>query len=52
MKEVTVFDKKSDIAKDYKVFGVPTVIISEKGGKILFRQHYVPDEKEIKALLQ
>jgi len=52
MKHLTIFDKKSAITKQYKIFGVPTVIIADKGGTIVFRQHFVPEEKDIKALLK
>ncbi len=47
-----IFDKKSVITKQYKVFGVPTVIIADTGGSIVFRQYYVPKAKEIQKLLR
>jgi len=47
-----MFDKKSLITQHYRVFGVPTIIIAEKGGNIVFRQHFVPSEDDIKALLK
>ena len=51
MKQRTIFDARSEITQLYKVFGVPTVIIADKGGKILYRQYYIPEEKEVKPLL-
>lgn len=52
MKQLVIFDNKSDITQKYRVFGVPTVIIAQKGGNIVFRQYYVPTAQEIKTLLQ
>jgi len=52
MKQLAVFDQKSAITQQYRVFGVPTIIVAKKGGDIIFRQHFVPSEGEIKALLQ
>jgi peroxiredoxin len=47
-----IFDKNSTITKQYKVYGVPTVIIADTGGSIVYRQYSVPTEKEIKELLR
>jgi peroxiredoxin len=51
LKYPIIYDKKAEITKKYKVFGVPTVIIADTGGSIVFRQYYVPKAKEIKELL-
>lgn len=47
-----IFDKKSKITMEYRVTGVPAVIIADTAGTILFRQHYVPNQDEITKLLQ
>lgn len=52
IKYPVIYDKKSEITMDYKVFGVPTVIIADTKGTVLFRQYYVPKPEEITRLLQ
>jgi len=46
-----IYDKGSKITRDYGITGVPTVIIADRTGAILFRNHYVPNEVEINKLL-
>lgn len=52
IKYPVIFDTKSKITMEYQVTGVPTIIIADTTGTILFRQYYVPDQEEINKLLQ
>lgn len=47
-----IYDEKSKITTDYRVFGVPTVIIADISGTVVFRQYYMPKPEEIAGLLQ
>jgi peroxiredoxin len=38
-----IFDKKGTIPKMYKVQGVPTVLIADKKGVVLFKNYGVPE---------
>jgi alkyl hydroperoxide reductase subunit AhpC len=38
-----IFDKKGKIPRQYGVQGVPTVMIADKTGTIVFRNYGVPD---------
>lgn len=46
-----IFDRNSTITSQYKVLGVPTIIIADTKGTIVFRQYYVPDEQILETLL-
>jgi hypothetical protein len=52
MKYPVIFDSKSRITMQYKVIGIPTVILADASGTVLFRQYYVPNQQEIIKLLQ
>ena len=41
-----LFDKKSTIARQYQVQGVPTIIIADKKGKVIFKNYGVPEISE------
>ncbi len=41
-----IYDEKFELSRKYKVFGVPTVIIADKSGKVIFRNAYVPEISE------
>ena len=47
-----IFDANSKITMEYRITGVPTVIMADTTGTILFRQYYVPNQREITELLQ
>ena len=46
-----IFDRKSKITRQYKIFSVPTVFISNTEGKVVFRQHFIPDAEKLQTLL-
>jgi peroxiredoxin len=41
-----LFDKKSTIARKYQVQGVPTIIIADKKGKVVYKNYGVPELSE------
>lgn len=47
-----IYDEESEITMNYRVFGVPTVIIADSSGTVVFRQYYMPKPEEIAGLLQ
>lgn len=51
IKYPVIFDADSEITMNNKVTGVPTVIIADSSGTIVFRQYYVPNQDEIYKLL-
>ncbi len=48
-----IFDTKGEIAADYKVQGVPTIIVADSKGTVLFRNFGAPDitEENFKILM-
>jgi len=38
-----LFDKKGNVAKQYKVQGVPTVIVADAKGRVVFKNYGVPE---------
>lgn len=54
MKYPVVFDQNSAITRTYRVLGVPTLVVADKGGRIVFQGHQVPDtfEQELGKLLK
>lgn len=38
-----LFDKKGNVAKQYKVQGVPTVIVADTKGRVVFKSYGVPE---------
>jgi peroxiredoxin len=49
-----IFDKRGKIPRKYGVQGVPTVLIADKNGNIVFRNYGVPDitDKQFQQLSQ
>lgn len=42
-----IYDKGSKITSSYKITGVPTVIITDRKGVVVFRRNYVPEMDSI-----
>ncbi len=42
----TIFDAKGKISSKYRIQGVPTIIVADNKGTILFRNHGTPDITE------
>lgn len=50
LKYPVLFDTQSQITQEHNVTGVPTVLISDQSGNILFRNHYVPNQDDINRM--
>ena len=46
-----VLDSKADVARLYKVMGIPLNIVLDKHGVIVYRDHKPPDKELLKELL-
>jgi peroxiredoxin len=38
-----LLDRRGRVARKYKVVGIPTYILFDRDGKVLFRDHHLPD---------
>ncbi|OQX12923.1 MAG: hypothetical protein BWK76_16970 [Desulfobulbaceae bacterium A2] len=49
-----LFDQDSSITRRYRVLGVPTIVVANKSGRIVFQGHQVPEnfEQELGKLLK
>ena len=48
----TLLDRDSDIARAYKIIGVPTYVVINKKGYIVFKGHYFPQDTYRDLILQ
>jgi len=46
-----IYDNKSKISAQYTIIAVPTIIVADKTGTVVFHGYSVPDESVIKNLL-
>ena len=46
-----IFDAESVITRQHGIMGVPTILIADRRGAIVYRQHVVPDEAKLLSLL-
>jgi len=46
-----VLDSKADVARLYKVIGIPLNIVLDKNGVIVYKDNRPPDKKLLKKLL-
>jgi len=47
----TIFDAGSTITRQHGIISVPTILIADRRGMIVYRQHFVPDEAKLLSLL-
>ena len=38
-----LLDRKGEVARMYRVVGIPTYVVIDKGGRIVYRDHELPD---------
>ena len=46
-----VLDSKADVARLYKVIGIPLNIVLDKNGVIVYKENRLPDKELLKKLL-
>ena len=46
-----VLDSKADVARLYKVIGLPLNIVLDKNGVIVYKENRLPDKELLKKLL-
>jgi len=46
-----IYDLQSKITMQHKVFSVPTILIADRDGNVVFRQHFVPEAENLATLL-